>query len=96
MGRPVRLGPDRPTRRRSSSAVRRAHAARGGSPQQTWGAPYGSDLRLMTSIGGVPTVHYGPGDAALAHGPGERVSVHEVLHATRTLALTAMEHCGTW
>ena len=76
--------------------LRRAHASAGGSPQQTWAAPYGSDLRLMTQIGGVPTVHYGPGDAALAHGPGERVSVHEVLHATRTLALTALEHCGTW
>ncbi len=74
--------------------LQRAHAAASGSPTQTWGAPYGSDLRLMTQLGGVPTVHYGPGDAALAHGPGELVSIAEVLTATRTLALTALQHCG--
>ena len=75
--------------------LRKAHAVAAGTPQQTWGAPYGSDLRLMTQIGGTPTVHYGPGDAALAHGPRELVGIEEVLAATRTLALTAMEHCGT-
>jgi acetylornithine deacetylase len=77
-------------------SVRRAHAVAAGTPQQTWGAPYGSDLRLMTQIGGVPTVQYGPGDAALAHGPNELVAISEVLTASRTLALTALEHCGTW
>ena len=49
--------------------VRRAHAAVSGRPQAMWGTPYGSDLRLMTNMGGVPTVHYGPGDASL--GPAQ-------------------------
>ena len=47
----------------------------------------------MTGIGGVPTLHYGPGDASLAHGPRELVPIHEVLTATRTLAVVAMDHC---
>ena len=71
-----------------------AHRAAGGGPQQTWGAPYGSDLRLMTGLGGVPTVHYGPGDTALAHAPDESVLLSEVLTATRTLALLAADLCG--
>ena len=31
-----------------------AHAGRSG-------APYGSDLRLLSRLGGIPTLHYGPG-----------------------------------
>lgn len=75
------------------TTLRRAHASVSNHPQRTWAAPYGSDLRLMTGIGGVPTVHYGPGDAALAHGPRECVPVAEVLTTARTLAVIAMEHC---
>lgn len=75
------------------NSVRRAHATVSPYPQQTWGAPYGSDLRLMSTIGAVPTLHYGPGDAALAHGPRETVPIDEVLTTARTLALVAMEHC---
>jgi acetylornithine deacetylase len=75
--------------------VMAAHADVGGSPQQVWGAPYGSDLRLMTGLGGVPTVHYGPGDAGLAHGPQEHVPIEEVVTAARALAVLAMDHCTT-
>lgn len=75
--------------------VAHAHSrAVGGAPQQTWGAPYGSDLRLMTALGGVPTLHYGPGDAALAHGPDECVPMPEVAACARTLALLALDVCG--
>ncbi len=48
----------------------------------------------MSGIGGVPTVHYGPGEAALAHGPRESVPIDEVLTTARTLAGVAMLHCG--
>jgi acetylornithine deacetylase len=74
--------------------VAAAHRAAGGGPQDTWGAPYGSDLRLMNGLGGVPTLHYGPGDAALAHAPNESVPISEVITATRTLALLALDVCG--
>ena len=74
--------------------VRRAHGAVADRQQATWGTPYGSDLRLMTNLGGIPTVHYGPGDASLAHGPYESVPVDELLTATRALAVVAVEHCA--
>lgn len=87
---PGRLDPDHPL----VAAVGAAHAQVSGRPQQIYGAPYGSDLRLLTAAG-VPTVHYGPGDAALAHAPDESVPVEDVLTCARALALLAVEHCGT-
>jgi len=74
--------------------VATAHSFVSAHPQQRWGAPFGSDLRLMNDIGGVPTVHYGPGDVTLAHGPNESVPIAEVLTAARVLAVLAINHCG--
>ena len=74
--------------------VRRAHVAVGGREQATWIAPFGSDLRLMTGIGGVPTLQYGPGDAALAHATDESVMLEDVRTAARALAVLAVEFCG--
>jgi len=74
--------------------VRRAHGDVSARPVDTWGTTYGSDLRLMTGLGGIPTVHYGPGDSGLAHGPYESVPIAELLTATHALALVTVEHCG--
>ncbi|MCO8127890.1 ArgE/DapE family deacylase [Acidimicrobiia bacterium EGI L10123] len=75
--------------------VQRAHRAAGGSPdQEVYGAPYGSDLRLLTGLGGIPTVQYGPGDVQLAHGPHESVPVDEVVTAARAFALLVLDVCG--
>jgi acetylornithine deacetylase len=56
-----------------------------------WGAPYGSDLRLLTGLSGIPTLHYGPGDAGLAHAPNESVPLAEVEIAAGALAVLALE-----
>ena len=73
--------------------LRVAHAAAGGGAQQVWAAPYGSDLRLLAQAG-VPTLHYGPGDARLAHAPDESVPLPEFAMTARTLALLALDLCG--
>ncbi|HTL40704.1 MAG TPA: ArgE/DapE family deacylase [Pseudolysinimonas sp.] len=57
-------------------------------------APYGSDLRLYAGIGGIPTLHYGPGDVRFAHAPREQVEIEELLRVTRTLAVLAARRCG--
>lgn len=57
-------------------------------------APYGSDLRLYTGIGGIPTLHYGPGDVRLAHAPRESVPVAAVIEVARALALVAARRLG--
>ncbi|MAT06053.1 MAG: peptidase M20 [Acidimicrobiaceae bacterium] len=75
--------------------VRRAHGtASDNRPVDVYGAPYGSDLRLLTELGGIPTIQYGPGDAKLAHGPWESVPIDEVATTARTLALLALDICG--
>lgn len=77
--------------------VGRAHQVATGSADapEVYGAPYGSDLRLLTGLGGIPTLQYGPGDAQLAHGPFESVPLDEVLVTARTLATLALDICGT-
>ncbi len=57
------------------------------------GASYGSDLRLYNAMGGIPTLHYGPGDVRLAHGPQEQVDIAELIRATRTLAVLSARRC---
>jgi acetylornithine deacetylase len=76
-----------------AARMSRAHARAGGGAQESWGGPYGSDLRLLAAAG-VPTLHYGPGDAALAHAADERVPLAELHTATRALALLALDVCG--
>ncbi len=75
-------------------AMASAHALVSDRVPQTWAAPYGSDLRLMHNVGGVPTLHYGPGDVTLAHGPDERVPVSEVVTCARALAALIVSYCG--
>lgn len=63
-----------------------AHAqVTGGEVPGERGAPWGSDLRLYTGAG-IPTLHYGPGDVRLAHGPDENVPLDQV---TTTAAVFA-------
>lgn len=66
----------------------------GGEQLRERGAPYGSDLRLYAGAG-IPTLHYGPGDVRLAHGPDEAVDLDEVLTVTRALVLAVLRSCGT-
>jgi acetylornithine deacetylase len=75
--------------------VQQAHTdVTGGPVLRERGAPYGSDLRLYAAEG-VPTLHYGPGDVRLAHGPDESVEIDEVVRVTEALVLSTLRACGT-
>lgn len=65
-----------------------------GRAPATAAAPYGSDLRLYSGLGGIPTLHYGPGDVRYAHAPREQVEIDELLRTARTLAVLAVRRCG--
>jgi acetylornithine deacetylase len=73
-----------------ADVVERVHGRR----PETVGAPYGSDLRLLTAAG-IPTLLYGPGDVRDAHAPDESVAVAELVDVTRTLVALVAEVCGT-
>ena len=74
-------------------AVRRAVADTGTGVPPERAIPAGSDLRLYAAAG-VPTLHYGPGDLHLAHGPLEKVPVGELVTAARAFALLTLRTCG--
>ncbi|WP_040158715.1 ArgE/DapE family deacylase [Nigerium massiliense] len=57
-------------------------------------APYGSDLRLYTGIGGIPTLQFGPGDVRYAHAPREQVSIAEIERVAQALAIMATARLG--
>ena len=63
-----------------------AHAQITETTLEEYGAPYGSDLRLLTGLAGIPTVQYGPGDAGVAHAPNEYVQVSELVTTARVVA----------
>lgn len=65
--------------------VRDVHRGLVGTDPAVYGGPYGSDLRLLVGLGGIPTVQYGPGDTSAAHAPDEWVSVEEVIVTARAL-----------
>jgi acetylornithine deacetylase len=74
-------------------AVRSAVADAGGGTTEERAIAAGSDLRQYVAAG-IPTLHYGPGDLHLAHGPLEKVPVDEVITAARAFALLAVRTCG--
>ncbi len=65
----------------------------GGPPPARTAAPYGSDLRLYAGMGGIPTLHYGPGDVRFAHAPREQVELAEVVSVARALLLLTLRRC---
>nr|WP_239521934.1 ArgE/DapE family deacylase [Geodermatophilus sabuli] len=74
-------------------AVQRAVADTGATSPPERAIAAGSDLRQYAAAG-VPTLHYGPGDLQLAHGPLERVPIAELVTAARALALLTLRSCG--
>lgn len=70
-----------------------ADTRRGGVPPVRAAAPYGSDLRLYAA-GGIPALHYGPGDVRFAHAPREQVDLDEVLEVAAALVVLAVRRCG--
>ncbi len=74
--------------------VRETHQQLHGDLPAVHGAPYGSDLRLMTGLGSIPTLHYGAGSVKQAHAPNEYVPIDELVTATQTLIAIILQFCG--
>jgi acetylornithine deacetylase len=74
--------------------VASAHRRVTGRAPAVLGAPWGSDIRLLTDLGGMPAVHYGPGDIRKAHGPDESVPIADLVTVTRSLVMLVAQACG--
>jgi acetylornithine deacetylase len=73
--------------------VSSAHETLRGQAPDLHGAPYGSDLRLLVGLGGIPTLHYGPGNVRFAHAPNEHVPVDHLRTVVRALTLAILRFC---
>ncbi len=58
------------------------------------GVTYGSDLRLLVNVGGIPTVLFGPGDVRVAHMADEHIELGELHAAAEALVVAAARFCG--
>jgi acetylornithine deacetylase len=58
------------------------------------GFPAGCDLPYLVRQGGIPSVVFGPGDCAVAHGTDEHVSLAEVVAAAQMLFVATLRWCG--
>ncbi len=64
-----------------------------GLPARIEGAPYWSEKPFLRELG-IPGVYFAAGDIATCHTPFERLSVDELVSATRTLTHFIAEWCG--
>lgn len=87
-----RLDDDHPLIEEMAAAV---DAAGGAPTPPSVAGVYGSDQRLYTGVGGIPALHYGPGDMGWAHSPLERVDLSELVQVTRALTVLALRRCAT-
>lgn len=76
------------------TSLSQAHASVHGHQPDLFAAPYGSDLRLMTTLGGIPTVQYGPGESAVAHSPNEYVDLVDVYACATVFEQLIREVCA--
>ena len=76
------------------SEICAAVTATGGVRPTLAAGVYGSDLRLYTGYGGIPTLHYGPGDLEDAHSPLEKVDLDQLVQVTRALVVLTLRRCG--
>lgn len=57
-------------------------------------SPWGTDGGLLTQVGSIPTIVFGPGVTEKAHFPNEYIEIDKVFEAAEIIALTVVEWCG--
>ncbi|HEV2066063.1 MAG TPA: ArgE/DapE family deacylase [Thermomicrobiales bacterium] len=75
-------------------AMEWAHMAITGMAPVVRGVSWGSDMRLFTEIGKMPTLIYGAGDEHNIHCPDEYIDIEDILTAVQSLAMMLVDWCG--
>jgi acetylornithine deacetylase len=57
-------------------------------------SPWGTDGGLLTQIGQIPTIIFGPGTTAVAHHPNEYIEITNVFEAAEIIALLIIHWCS--
>ncbi|MEC0666052.1 peptidase [Priestia flexa] len=64
-----------------------------GDPPTIEASPWGTDGGILSQVGKIPTVVFGPGVTEVAHFPNEYISIESVIKATEIIALTIIDWC---
>ncbi|WML53783.1 peptidase [Neobacillus sp. PS3-12] len=56
-------------------------------------SPWGTDGGILSNVGNIPVVVFGPGITELAHDANEHIVLEEMLQASEIIALTIMRWC---
>lgn len=65
-----------------------------GKPPQIEAAPWGTDGGLLTAVGKVPTVVFGPGVTKMAHQANEYIEITNVRQCAEVVASTLVKWCN--
>ncbi|ERN53721.1 peptidase [Alkalihalophilus marmarensis] len=65
-----------------------------GAPPVIEASPWGTDGGLLTEIGSIPTVVFGPGVTEKAHFPNEYIELEKVFSCAEVIAHTIIDWCG--
>lgn len=57
------------------------------------GVTYFADSGILSGVGGIPSLIFGPGDIAVAHSPNECVEISQLFKAARIYAYTILDVC---
>ncbi len=57
-------------------------------------SPWGTDAGLLTNIGNIPSIVFGPGTTEVAHYPNEYIEIQRMFEAAEIIALTIVDWCG--
>jgi acetylornithine deacetylase len=57
-------------------------------------SPWGTDGGLLTQVGDIPTVVFGPGATEVAHYPNEYIVLDNVFQTAEIVAMTLIQWCG--
>jgi acetylornithine deacetylase len=66
-----------------------------GKDSQITGRQGAADIRYLIKYGQTPTAIFGPGLSEQMHANNEWVDTDDLVAATKVLAMTIMEWCGT-
>ena len=83
------ISPDAPI----AKAVRVAHEAMTGEEPGIGALTAGTDMRLFTELGNIPTCIYGAGDVSLAHQPEEYIRIPDLLTSVEVLTRLIIDWC---
>ncbi|MBM7703183.1 peptidase [Metabacillus iocasae] len=57
-------------------------------------SPWGTDGGMLTNIGHIPTIVFGPGVTEMAHFPNEYIELNTLFEAAEIIALMMLDWCG--